>query len=217
MHSARLESRTASQHMPDRRACSLYARRPRESDSCSGDNVYRVAEPNRGPACRRHFRDHPAAKRSGSNSSSCSPLRRLKMAAVLHPCPRQPDSGTGAAGGSRGQVTGEQGHDAGLGILRAALSGLFEASIVETPIDSRVLQLEIILDKIPRDKPLLRLRLCVGPRVEQGVPPELISPDECLHGEGVPRCQDKPRWFDTTSRAEATRDRIVGFGRASVA
>ena len=26
-----------------------------------------------------------------------------------------------------------------------------------------------------------------------GVPPELISPDECLHGEGVPRCQDKPR------------------------
>ena len=57
---------------------STYARRPRESDSCSGDNVYRVAEPNRGPACRRHFRDHPAAKRSGSNSSSCSPLRRLK-------------------------------------------------------------------------------------------------------------------------------------------
>ena len=55
------------------------------------------------------------------------------------------------------------------------------------------------------------------PQSTRGVPPELISPDECLHGEGVPRCQDKPRWFDTTSRAEATRDRIVGFGRASVA
>ena len=73
----------------------------------------------------------------------------------------------GQRSGSQGQVTGEQSRDAGLGILRAALSGLFEASIVEMPIDSRVLQLEIILDKIPRDEPLLRLRLCVGSRVEQ--------------------------------------------------
>ena len=62
------------------------------------------------------------------------------------------------------------------------------------------------------------MRRAVGGRAcTAGVPPELISPDECLHGEGVPRCQDKPRWFDTPSRAETTRDRIVGFGRVSVA
>ena len=71
----------------------------------------------------------------------------------------------------------------------------------------------------PGARPQLGLVMELAPgRVGlEGVPPELISPDECLHGEGVPRCQDKPRWFDTTSRAEATRDRIVGFGRASVA
>ena len=48
-----------------------------------------------------------------------------------------------------------------------------------------------------------------------GVPPELISPNECLHGEGAPHYQGSPRQFDRSRRAEATRGRIVGFGRAS--
>lgn len=43
-------------------------------------------------------------------------------------------------------------------------------------------------------------------QLSPGVPPELIIANECLHVEGAPHCQDEPRWFDTSSRAEATRD-----------
>ena len=61
-----------------------------------------------------------------------------------------------------------------------------------------------------------RLRRCLAVmRAAGGVPPELISPNECLHGEGAPHYQGSPRQFDRSRRAEATRGRIVGFGRAS--
>ena len=48
-----------------------------------------------------------------------------------------------------------------------------------------------------------------------GVGPRLIIANECLHGEGTPHCQDTTPEFDTIARAETTRDRIGGFGRAS--
>ena len=53
-----------------------------------------------------------------------------------------------------------------------------------------------------------------GPSI-WGVPPELIIANECLHGEGAPHCQDTTPVFDTIARAESTRGRIGGFGRAS--
>ena len=49
----------------------------------------------------------------------------------------------------------------------------------------------------------------------RGVAPELIIASECLHGEEALHCQDTTPVFDTIARAEATRDRIDGFGRAS--
>ena len=50
-----------------------------------------------------------------------------------------------------------------------------------------------------------------------GVGPGLIIAGECLHGEGAPHCQDTTPVFDMIARAETTRDRIGGFGRASAA
>ena len=47
--------------------------------------------------------------------------------------------------------------------------------------------------------------------------PELIIASECLPGEGAPHCRDTTPVFDTIARAETTRDRIGGFGRASAA
>ena len=53
------------------------------------------------------------------------------------------------------------------------------------------------------------------PDDRRGVGPRLIIANECLHGEGAPHCRDTTPVFDTISRAETTRDRIGGFGRAS--
>ena len=50
-----------------------------------------------------------------------------------------------------------------------------------------------------------------------GVGPRLIIANEDLHGEGAPHCQGTTLVFDTIARAETTRDRIGGFGRASAA
>ena len=58
----------------------------------------------------------------------------------------------------------------------------------------------------PLDQPCL---VALGPR--------LIIASECLHGEGAPHCQDTTPVLDTISRAETTRARIGGFGRASAA
>ena len=55
------------------------------------------------------------------------------------------------------------------------------------------------------------------PESQPGVGPGLIIASECLHGEGAPHCQDTTPVFDMIARAETTRDRIGGFGRASAA
>ena len=64
-----------------------------------------------------------------------------------------------------------------------------------------------------------QLHLGTGTRVifRWGVGPRLIIANEDLHGEGAPHCQGTTLVFDTIARAETTRDRIVGFGRASAA
>ena len=49
----------------------------------------------------------------------------------------------------------------------------------------------------------------------EGVAPELIIANECLHGEAARHCQGTTPVFDTIARAATTRDRIDGFGRAS--